>query len=101
MGDYLLQEPGKRCPPELCSPHVKRSKPHTVNAEAAAASPGAASPVQGRISYDLYANGVLIPDVSELSYDPCQPEGPPENFYIPCGAVRYNFLKEEYEWVYV
>jgi hypothetical protein len=103
MGDCCVQEePKKCCPPEICSPRSKKhSKPHTVNVEAAAPLPVAASPVQGRISYDLYANGVLIPDVSELCYDPCQPEGPPENFYIPCGAVRYNFLKEEYEWVYV
>ncbi len=101
MEDYLLQEPRKCCPPELCSPHVKHSKPHTVNVEAAATLPVEESPVQGLISYDLHVDGVMIPDVSELSYDPCQPEGPPENFHIPCGACRYNFLKEEYEWVYV
>jgi hypothetical protein len=102
MGDCCVQEePKKRCPPEICSPRSKkRSKSHTINVEAAAPSPVAASPVQGLISYDLHVDGVLIPDVSELSYE-CQPEGPPENFYIPCMACRYNFLKEEYEWVYV
>jgi hypothetical protein len=122
MEDCCIQEPKTHHPAEICSPHPKRSKPNTVNVEeaavvAVAASPVqakpytfnveeaaavavAASPVQGLISYDLHVNGVLIQDVSELSYE-CQPEGPPENFYIPCGVYRYNFLKEEYEWVYV
>lgn len=118
-----MQEPKKYCPHEICSPHPKRSKPNTVNVkeeaavevtaspvqakpyifnvEEAASVEVKASPVQGYISYNLHVNGVPTPDVSELAYDPCQPEGPPENFYIPCGVYRYNFLKEEYEWVYV
>jgi hypothetical protein len=123
MEDCCMQEPKTHHPPEICSPHPKRSKPNTVNVEEAAAVAVAASPVQakpytfnveeaavvpvaespvrGSFSYNLQVNGVLTPDVYELCGDPCQPEGPPENFYIPCGFYRYNFLKEEYEWVYV